>query len=130
MTDFSPFPLAVAFSNDESVTVSFANPQKVKTIPAWGKHCWWTDPPPPECEPNLCQLNPQVCGKLPGGIASLQAALTPRSGATGKVVEGTDLTDFPPHLLPLIKTVNDIAQNSGIDLSNDELSGVTITFHK
>jgi hypothetical protein len=126
--DFDILPLAIAFQNDNEITISFTNPNLQKTIPTWGKECWWTDPPPADCETNLCQFGKNKCIDFLGNIDVLSNSL--KSSQNGKFVEGTDPNDFPPHLLPLIKIIDRIAKENSIDLAVNEFKGLTINFHK
>ncbi len=124
-------PFAVTFHDEESITLSFANPAKLIGTPVWGKECWWTDPPPPHCAPNLCQFSPDLCGGLPGGIEFMSRALSFNSaGQQGLVATPEDLEDFPKHLWPLIKTIENLMKQSKIDLPQDDFSGLTMTFHR
>ncbi len=131
-TDFAPFPLGVSFHDDSQTTISFVNPNKQLSPPKWGKECWWTDPPPAHCEPNFCPISPTSCSKMPGGLDLMSDALNFGSNGakTGKVVKGTDLDDFPPHLIPLIKTLDQLAKHNGVDLMSGDFSGITLTLHK
>jgi hypothetical protein len=130
MTDLS-FPVAVSFYDESNTTLSFANPAKQTSLPSWGNECWWTDPPPPHCAPNLCQIAPHLCGQLPGGLDLMSDALNFRtSKEVGKVASPEDLDDIPPHLWPLIKTLHQLMEQNDVDLTKDDFSGVTITFHR
>lgn len=131
-TEFSLFPLAVSYYNDTETTFSFVNPDKQNGVPTWGNHCWWTDPPPPECEPNLCQISEHLCSQMPGGKNLLSTALNFRNlaGSVGKVANPEDLENIPPHLIPLVKTLDQLAKASGINLAEEDFSGMTVKFHR
>ena len=81
---------------------------------------------------NLFQLDEPCCFKIPGGLDLFKdpLILDGKNGATGKVVVGTDLGGFPPHLLPLIKVIDQIAKEGAIDLKSQDFKGLTITLHK
>lgn len=93
------------------------------------------DPPPDYCfkipPTKFCKLTPQMCG-LPDndtqGLSDLMTSSKIMEGL-GKVLPGTDLTDFPPRLIPLIKLLGKAAKQADIDFNSNDIEGLTFKLH-
>ena len=133
-TDFVPFPLAVAFEDDTAAVFEIKHPSLEGKLPLWGNECLWTDPPPDHCFKTpivnpVCKLGQELCNPLSGGLKDLSSVLSP-VGETGYITPDADPNDFPPHLLPLIRVLQEAADKAGIDLANMDTSGISVTFFK